>query len=86
MACGGDPFRRVSFLRREPDAVRRTRRSFAPKPAGGRRHAKLVPHRTFLLKHVAEKGDINISELVAELAAATDVKVDLASLSLIRAG
>jgi transposase len=66
----------------------RTRGSLTPKPAGGRRHAKLEPHRAFLLERVGQKDDITMPELAAELAAATGVRVDPASLSrwLIRAG
>jgi len=69
-------------------AAFRTRGSLAPKPSGGRRHAKLAPHRTFLLAQVAERADITMPELAAELAAATGEKADPASLSrwLIRAG
>ena len=52
-----------------------------PKPSGGRRHAKLEPHRAFLLEKVAEKADITMTELAAELAAATCEKADPASLS-----
>jgi transposase len=37
--------------------------SLAPKPLGGRRHAKLDPHRLFLLRRVAEKDDITMPEL-----------------------
>ena len=64
------------------------RGSLAPKPSGGRRHAKLEPHRAFLLEKVAEKADITMPELAAELAAATCQKADPASLSrwLIRIG
>jgi transposase len=66
----------------------RTRGSFAPRPSGGRRHAKLEPHRSFLLAQVVGKADITMPELAAELAAATGEKADPASLSrwLIRAG
>jgi transposase len=32
----------------------------APKPSGGRRHAKLDPHRTFLLGRIAEKADMMV--------------------------
>jgi len=66
----------------------RVRGSLAPKPSGGRRHAKLEPHRAFLLEKVAEKADITMPELAAELAAATCEKADPASLSrwLIRIG
>ena len=65
----------------------RMRGSLAPKPSGGRRHAKLEPHRAFLLEKVAE-ADITMPELAAELAAATCQKVAPASLSrwLIRIG
>jgi transposase len=66
----------------------RMRGSLAPKPSGGRRHAKLEPHRAFLLEKVTEKADITMPELAAELAAATCQKADPASLSrwLIRIG
>jgi hypothetical protein len=47
---------------------------------GGRRHAKLEPHRPFHLEKVAEKADITIPEL-AERAAATCEKANPASLS-----
>ena len=59
-----------------------------PKPSGGRRHAKLEPHRSFLLARVAEKDDITMPELAAELEAQTGTKADPASLSrwLIRNG
>ena len=59
-----------------------------PKPGGGRRHAKLDPHRAFLLARVAEKDDITMPELAAELMAATGTRADPASISrwLIRNG
>src|SRR3984885_9712982 len=41
----------------------RLRGSLAPKRLGGRRHAKLDPHREFLLRRVAEKDDITMPEL-----------------------
>jgi transposase len=77
----------VSFVVNLVKAVR-TRASFQPKPSGGRRHAKLEPHRSFLLAQVAEKVDIPLPELAGALAAATGEKADPASLSrwLIRAG
>jgi hypothetical protein len=59
----------VSFVVKLVRAVR-SRGSFEPKPSGGRRHAKLEPHRSFLLAQVAEKADITMPELAAELAAA----------------
>jgi len=67
----------VSFVVNLMKAVR-TRGSFEPRPSGGRRHAKLEPHRSFLLAQVVEKADITMPELTAELAGAT---VDPASLS-----
>ena len=36
----------------------RLRGSLTPKRLGGRRHAKLDPHREFLLRRVVEKDDI----------------------------
>jgi transposase len=77
----------VSFVVNLMKAVR-TRGSFAPKPLGGRRHAKLEPHRAFLLAQVVERADMTMPELAAALAAATGEKADPASLSrwLIRAG
>jgi transposase len=59
-----------------------------PKPSGGRRHAKLEPHRAFLLARIGEKEDITMPELAAELEASTGTKADPASLSrwLIRNG
>jgi transposase len=77
----------VSFVVNLMKAVR-TRGSFEPRPSGGRRHAKLEPHRSFLLARVVEKADVTMPELAAELAAATGEAVDPASLSrwLIRAG
>ncbi len=77
----------VSFVVNLVKAVR-TRGSFEPKSSGGRRHAKLEPHRSFLLAQVAEKVDITMPELAGALAAATGEKADPASLSrwLIRGG
>jgi transposase len=59
-----------------------------PKPSGGRRHAKLEPHRAFLLARVSEKEDITMPELALALEATTGTKADPASLSrwLIRNG
>jgi transposase len=53
----------------------------APRPSGGRRHAKLEPHRAFLVARIGEKHDISMPELSAELLAATGTKVEPASLS-----
>jgi transposase len=77
----------VSFVVNLMKAVR-ARGSFEAKPAGGRRHAKLEPHRSFLLAQVAGKADITMPELAAEFVTATGEKADPASLSrwLIRAG
>ena len=68
--------------------VYRTTGSLAPKPRGGRRHAKLDAHRGFLLGRVAARDDITMPELAAELVAATGTKADPSSLSrwLIRNG
>lgn len=62
--------------------------SIAARPRGGRRHAKLEPHRAFLLRRVGETPDITMPELAAELLAATGTKADPSSLShwLIRNG
>ena len=54
----------------------RLRGSLAPKPLGGRRHAKLDPHREFLLGRVGQKDDIAMPELAGELAAVCGAKVD----------
>jgi transposase len=66
----------------------RTTGKLAPKPHGGRRHAKLDPHRAFLLARIAEKAAMPMLELSAELAVASGTKADPASLSrwLIRNG
>src|SRR5208283_3625485 len=77
----------VSFVVNLMKAYRMTGR-LTPKPGGGRRHAKLDPHRAFLLARVAEKDDITMPELAAELVAATATRADPASISrwLIRNG
>ena len=56
--------------------------SLAPKPLGGRRHAKLdPPHRVFLLRRVAEKDDITMPELAEQLEAACGAKAAPGSIS-----
>lgn len=62
--------------------------SVLPKPRGGRRHAKLDPHRGFILGRIAEKDDISMPELASALVASTGTKAEPASLSrwLIRNG
>src|SRR6202521_3522689 len=70
----------VSFVVNLMKAYRMTG-SLEPKPGGGRRHAKLDPHRAFLLACVAERDDITMPELAAELAAATGTRADPASIS-----
>ena len=77
----------VSFVVNLVRAYRTTGR-LAPKPRGGRRHAKLDPHREFLLDRVAEKEDITMPELASDLEQAVGVRADPASLSrwLIRNG
>jgi transposase len=52
----------VSFVVRLKKSFRATGR-LAPKPSGGRRHAKLGPHRAFLLARIAEKADMTMPEL-----------------------
>src|ERR1700730_12765764 len=49
----------VSFVVRLMKSFRATGR-LAPKPSGGRRHAKLDPHRAFLLGRIAEKGNVMV--------------------------
>ena len=58
----------VAFVVRLMAAYRATG-SLAAKPEGGWRYSKLDPHREFLLQRVAEKGDITMPQLAAELAA-----------------
>lgn len=62
--------------------------SVTPRPRGGRRHAKLDPHREFILGRIAEKNDISMPELAGVLVASTGTKAEPASLSrwLIRNG
>ena len=69
-------------------ATYRTSGSLKAKPIGGRRHAKLEPHRHRLLGWVTEQSDITMPELAGKLAAATGTRADPASLSrwLIRNG
>jgi transposase len=59
-----------------------------PRPRGGCRHAKLDPHRGFILGRIAEKNDISMPELAGALVASTGTKAEPASLSrwLIRNG
>ena len=59
----------------------RERGGLAPKPLGGRRHAKLEPQRDYLLRRIEEKDDITMPELAAELLAQSGMKADPASLS-----
>jgi hypothetical protein len=82
MSCRCRAVQRVGFFRRQADEVfSRAAGRLAPKPSGGRRHAKLDPHRTFLLGRIAEKADMTMPEFSAELATATGIKADPASLS-----
>lgn len=69
----------VSFVVRLMQVWRRTGR-LDPKPGGGRRHSKLDPHRSFLLRRIGEKDDITMPELSAELAT-KGTNVDPASIS-----
>lgn len=56
----------ASFVVRLVKALQMTGR-LDPRPAGGRRHSKLEPHRAYLLSRVAEKADITMPELASEL-------------------
>jgi transposase len=58
----------VAFVVRLMAAYRATG-SLAAKPEGGWRYSKLDPHREFLIRRVAEKGDITMPQLAAELLA-----------------
>ena len=70
----------VSFVVKLMQAYRATGR-FEPKLSCGRRHAKLEPHRAFLLARLADRHDITMPELAAELAAAAGALVAPASIS-----
>lgn len=76
----------VSFVVKLMSALRATG-SLKAKPEGGWRYSKLDPHRDFLMRRVAEKDDITMPELAAELAGLGTV-VDPSSISrwLIRNG
>ena len=50
-------------------AAYRTTGSLAAQPEGGWRYSKLDPHREFLIRRVAEKGDITMPQLAADLLA-----------------
>lgn len=62
----------VSFVVKLMAAFRATG-SLEAKPEGGWRYSKLDPHRDFVLRRVAEKDDITMPELAAELAARSTV-------------
>ncbi len=76
----------VSFVVKLMAALRATG-SLKAKPEGGWRYSKLDPNRDFLMCRVAEKDDITMPELAAELADLGTV-VDPSSISrwLIRHG
>lgn len=57
----------VSFVVKLMAAFRATG-SLKAKREGGWRYSKLDPHRDFLMRRVAEKDDITMPELAAELA------------------
>ena len=65
----------VSFVVNLVKAYRTTGR-LAPKPLGGRRHAKLDPHPEFLLERVAEMEEITMPELASDLERAVGVRAD----------
>ena len=70
----------VSFVVNLMKAWRRRGR-LDPRPAGGRRHAKLDAHGAFLLARVRQKDDITMPELAARLAAEHGMRADPAELS-----
>jgi len=76
-SCRCRAFQRVGFFRRQADEVFSGDRKLAPKPSSGRCHAKLDPHRAFLLARIAEKADITMPELSAELATVTGIPASL---------
>jgi transposase len=61
-------------------AAYRASGSLAPKPEGGWRYSKLDPYRDFLIRRVAEKGDLTMPQLAAELLA-LGTKITPASIS-----
>jgi transposase len=63
--------------------VRRFREtgSIEARPRGGFRHGKLPPHRDFILKTVATRGDITMPELAGVLLAEKGITVAPATLS-----
>lgn len=76
----------VSFAVKLMSAYRQSG-SLSPKPGGGWRYSKLDPHREFLMGRVAEKDDITMPELAAELAGqGTTVAPSSISRWLIRNG
>src|SRR2546430_17086835 len=54
----------VSFVVKLMRSFRATG-SLTPKPSGGRGHAKLDPHRRFLIASIEKKADITMPELAA---------------------
>jgi|SRR5580704_9356300 transposase len=61
--------------------VYRVTGSLEPKPGGGRHTLSSIRIRAFLLARVAERDDITMPELAAELAAAAGTTADPASIS-----
>ncbi len=55
--------------------------SVEPRPRGGFRHGKAAPHREFILAAVAERPDITMPELAAQLLRVKSVKIDPSNLS-----
>lgn len=67
LPCGLRQSLSVSFAVKLMAAYRETG-SLEAKPGGGWRYSKLDPHRDFLIGRVADKDDITMPELAAELA------------------
>jgi len=55
--------------------------SVTPRPAGGRRHAKLARHLDYLIRNVEARPEVTMPELARRLASERGVTVALASLS-----
>jgi hypothetical protein len=72
----GGAFQSLGLLCGEPGESLSHAGSLEPKPSGGRRHAKLEPHRTSLLARSPRRPTSPCRNWWAELAAATGQKAD----------
>jgi transposase len=71
----------VSFVVKLMKRYRETGR-VDPKPRGGFRHGKVGPHRVFILRQVATRGDISMRELAILLRKAKGVEVHCHAVAL----